>query len=113
MIFDIKAAERAIDAIIAERNRQEKKWGEQNHDPFTYLAILTEEVGEFSQQALWLRFSKESEHNPGAGTYQEYVEHLRGEMKKEAVQVAAVAMAIVECLERDKWAWPITKEENT
>ena len=80
----------ALVSILEERERQEAKWGEQNHDPFTYLAILTEEVGELAQAALHARF--------GGPTG----EHLR----KEAVHTAAVAMAIVECLDRKAWEWP-------
>lgn len=76
-------------AVLRERARQEVLWGEQNHDPFTYQAILQEETGEAARAALELRFGK--------GT----LEHLR----EEAVQVAAVALAIVECLDRGKWRW--------
>jgi NTP pyrophosphatase (non-canonical NTP hydrolase) len=77
---------RAIDEIARERRRQDAKWGEQNHDMITWCAILTEEVGELAQCALQEKFG--GEH----GT----AERLRN----EAVQVAAVAIAIVECLER-------------
>jgi ParB-like chromosome segregation protein Spo0J len=31
----------------------------------------------------------------------------KDKMREEAIQVAAVAVAIVECLNRDKWDWPI------
>ena len=79
----------ALKSVIAERVRQESKWGEQNHDPFTYLAILTEEIGELAQAALHTKFGgKEA-----------------GRMREEAVHTAAVALAIVECIDRDKWVW--------
>ena len=87
-------SEKALQDVLAERNRQDIKWGEQNHDPFTYLAILTEEVGELAQAAVELRFDDGSVDD----------------MKTEAVHVAAVALAIVECLERGKWAWPTPKD---
>lgn len=87
------AAENAIHAVIQERLRQDQLWGEQNHDPFSYLAILVEEVGEVAKAALKLSLEKDS-----TSAY----EHLH----EEAVQVAAVALAIVECLERKKWQWP-------
>jgi NTP pyrophosphatase (non-canonical NTP hydrolase) len=77
---------------IAERARQDAKWGELNHDPFVYLAILHEESGELAQAALKARFEDQAE---GA----------RERMRAEAVQVAAVALAIVECLDRGKWTW--------
>lgn len=81
----------ALRSVLAERQRQEAKWGEQNHDPFLYLTILGEEYGETCQAALEARFGKGSR------------EHLR----EEAVQTAAVALAIVECLDRQKWGWSI------
>jgi len=66
-----------------------EKWGEQNHDPFLYLNVLMEEVGECSQAALQARFEGGDESR----------------IREEAVQVAAVALAIVECLDRKKWRW--------
>ncbi len=82
----------AVQSVLDERTRQDAKWGEQNHDPFTYLAILTEEVGEFSQAALETHFG--GKHGG--------LENMR----KEAVHTAAVALAIVECLDRGKWRFP-------
>lgn len=79
----------ALQSVLAERERQDAKWGEQNHDPFLYLTILGEEYGETCKAALDAKFDK--------GT----IEHLR----EEAVQTAAVALAIVECIDRDKWRW--------
>ena len=70
--------------VLAERAKQDGKWGVQNHDPITWLAILTEEVGEFAQAALHHRFGGPA----SAG------------MREEAVQCAAVALAIVQCLDR-------------
>ena len=66
--------------IYRERIRQDKKWGEQNHDTFKWLSILMEEVGEASKGAV--------EYN-----YREY--------RKELIQVAAVAIAMIECLDRN------------
>lgn len=81
----------ALSDVLAERQRQDAKWGEQNHDPFVYGAILTEEVGEFFQAALDTRFGGKD-----GGL---------DKVRNEAVQVAAVALAIVECLDRGKWNW--------
>ncbi len=85
-----RLSQASLSDVLAERERQEEKWGEQNHDPFTYLAILTEEVGELSEAALHSRFGGPEADN----------------IRAEAVQVAAVALAIVECLDRGKWRWP-------
>jgi len=87
-------AEEALRCILEERFRQNMKWGEQNHDPFLWGTILGEEYGEFCEAALELRFGK--------GESVERLAHLRA----EAVQVAAVAMSIVECIDRNKWRFP-------
>lgn len=65
-----------------ERSRQNTKWGEQNHIPYKWLAILSEEVGEASKAAL-------------DGSLSHY--------RKEMIQVAAVAVAAIESLDRGKW----------
>lgn len=82
----------ALISILDERKKQDQKWGEQNHDPIIYLAILVEEVGELAQAAIQNKF----------GGKNGSLEHLR----IEAVHTAAVAYAIVECLDRGKWKWP-------
>lgn len=79
----------ALNSVLAERERQDDKWGEQNHDPFTWLAVLMEEVGELSQCALHLKFG-----GPEAE-----------DLRKEVVQVAAVAVAFIESIDRKKWKW--------
>lgn len=80
----------ALQSVLAERERQDAKWGEQNNDPFTYITVLVEEVGELAQAALHTRFG-----GPAAAG-----------LRDEAVHTAAVALAIIECLDRGKWRWP-------
>ena len=75
---------RALEDVLAERFRQNEKWGEQNHGDFTFLAILVEEVGEFAKAALHLQFG-----GPEAA-------HTREEM----IHCAAVALQIVEAIDR-------------
>ena len=84
------AAGAALASVLFERQRQDAKWGQQDHDPFTYLAILGEEYGELAQAALHLKFGG----------------HAAGNLRIEAVHVAAVALAIVECIDRGIWQWP-------
>lgn len=81
----------AIDAVMSERARQDAKWGEQNHEPQLWMGILMEEVGELAQAV------NETVFDNGPG------ERAKGgyeNMRAEAVQVAAVALSIVECLDR-------------
>ena len=65
--------------ILNERVRQEKKWGQQNHAPLKWNAILGEEFGEVSKAIL---------------------ERNVEEYRKELIQVAAVSIAAIECLDR-------------
>jgi hypothetical protein len=48
-----------VDEVYQERHRQEMLWGPQKHDPFVWLAILGEEVGEADAAALLDRFPAE------------------------------------------------------
>lgn len=86
---------KALADVLAERARQDAKWGIQNHDIFLYLTILGEEFGETCQAALEARFGKDEATKP--------LRYLK--LREEAVQTAAVALAIVECLDRKKWSW--------
>ncbi len=68
------------EAIEAERQRQDAMWGIQNHSPAPWLSILTEEVGEVARAI---------NEDDGA----KYVEEL--------IQVAAVAVAMIESYRRN------------
>ena len=76
-------------SVLLERHKQNKKWGEQNHDAYRWITILMEEVGEVSQAVLQSEFGGD-----------------KGGQKNvhdEMVQVAAVALAMVECCNRNRW----------
>jgi NTP pyrophosphatase (non-canonical NTP hydrolase) len=75
--------------IAAERQRQDAKWGEQNHSPIEWCAILGEEVGEVNKAALERHF----EYATGVTDLSEY--------RKELIQVAAVAVSMIQCLDRN------------
>lgn len=68
--------------IQFERDRQDEKWGDQsgNRDD-TWVAILTEEVGEAAKEVL----------ETGA---------LNGNLRKELIQCAAVCVAWIEALDK-------------
>lgn len=57
---DGPAMREALDKIVAERRRQDTKWGNQHHPCAVWLAILLEEVGELAEaineQELWGKF---------------------------------------------------------
>ena len=78
-----------LSEVAAERQRQTEKWGEQNHSTYKYLAILGEEVGEANKAVL--DHEDKPEGNP--------LENLRMEL----IQVAAVAVAMIECGDRNNW----------
>ena len=75
------------DDIQKERNRQDRKWGVQRHKSGTWQMILSEEVGEVAQASLAEMFDRNR------------TEKKRGELRKELVQVAAVAVAWIECID--------------
>ena len=70
-----------IACVFRERERQDEKWGEQNHDIYKWLAILGEEVGEANQAAL---------------------EGQTNKLIDELVQIGAVAVAMIESIERGR-----------
>ena|ERR1035437_2602058 len=68
-----------LEEVLAERMKQDEKWGEQNHPPFKWVTILGEEFGEVSKAAL-----ENDPHN----------------YREELIQVAAVAIAAIENFDR-------------
>lgn len=80
-----------INCVTDERSRQDAKWGEQNHEPPIWLGILGEEFGELCQAINETVFDNGAEERKKGG-YEN--------MRKEAIQIAAVAVAFVECLDR-------------
>ena len=78
-----KTNEIVYNKIMDERERQNQKWGVQEHGAFVWLAILAEEVGELSEAAL---------HDQFGGDH-------AGTLEKELIQVAAVAWQWLESLQ--------------
>ncbi len=74
----------AMQSVLAERRRQNEKWGEQNHHDFVWLAVATEELGEVAQAML---------HDQFGGDH-------AGTVRDELVQLAAVALQWIECIDR-------------
>lgn len=82
--------------VLDERLRQDARWGEQNHDPLGWLAILAEEFGEVAAEVTKACV-------PPVGDRDAHLAKLRGEL----IQTAAVAVAFVECLDRAALGLPV------
>ncbi|CAM3669676.1 hypothetical protein DESA109040_19265 [Deinococcus saxicola] len=80
--------------ILAERQRQDAKWGGQDHDPSTWLMVLAEEVGEANQAVLEMLFPTYDKRAAERGP------RTLAEYRQELIQVAAVAVAAIESLDR-------------
>ena len=78
--------------VADERYRQDAKWGVQNHHPLSWLAILSEEVGEYAMNVC------KSEVVPQPEPFAR--RSLAMAARRELVQVAAVAVAAIECMDR-------------
>ena len=95
--------------VLEERKRQDDKWKQQNHPPIEYCAILGEEVGEVNKSALEGHFGYPYKaigqdgytvrYDPS--TEEAKLAHYR-EYRKELIQVAAVAVAMFESLDRNE-----------
>lgn len=70
----------ALKSVIDEMHSQDGQWGLQNHQIFTWMAILGEEFGKLCQASLRNKLA-------GGDVY-----HVR----EKAVNVAAVALQIIE-----------------
>jgi len=89
--------------IKAERERQNQKWGEQNHKGIEWIAILSEEVGEASKEILDHHFKNPVKNTEGKSVAPAVADQaLRLSCyRKELIQVAAVAVQMIECLDRN------------
>lgn len=76
--------------VKEERERQILKWGQQDHSDPEWTAILTEEVGESAQETLNVVRAKTPVQLESS------VRRLRSEL----IQVAAVAVAWIEAIDR-------------
>lgn len=81
-----------LSEVLAERQRQDVKWGPQNHGPMIWLGILAEEFGEAAKDANDFHFAKDN-----------FVKSTKGaNFRKELVQVAAVAVAMIESYDKNE-----------
>lgn len=85
--------ETILGEVAEERKWQDEKWGQQNHDPAVWLAILGEEVGEANNAFCESHFNSQT-----AAVKRKELFNMRSEL----IQVAAVAVAMVESLDRNE-----------
>lgn len=77
--YDLTSTLNVLAEVSEERGNQERTWGVQNHDPDKWYRILGEEFGEVA-------------HALNEGDLVNY--------REELIQVAAVAVAMVESIDR-------------
>jgi len=75
-----------LNKIREERKNQDEKWGEQNHHPLMWFSIIGEEFGEML-------------HAFNEYTFDDDPNYLE-DMQREAIQLAACCVAMIECIER-------------
>lgn len=81
--------QRVLDIVGGERERQDALWGDQSGNSlFEWVSILGEEYGEFCEAVNETCFKNPA--HPERGGFRSIV--------KEAVQIAAVAVAIIEAV---------------
>lgn len=78
-------APQAYADIMAERKRQDEKWGVQRHHPVEWLSILGEEFGEVCKAVCEAHFNGYA----STGIWDQY--------RVELVHAAAVAVSMIEC----------------
>jgi NTP pyrophosphatase (non-canonical NTP hydrolase) len=78
----------SVTDVMFERMKQDAKWGQQNHTDEWWLAIAGEEFGELAQAILHDKFGGK----------------VAGTTRAELVQLAAVTLAWIECIDRREGA---------
>ena len=84
-----------LDLVLAERRKQDKKWGQQNHDPALWYAILGEEFGEVGKEIC----EREAELGRGMDII---ASHHADNLRTELIHLLAVGTAMLESLERNQ-----------
>lgn len=77
-----------LNDILKERNFQDKKWGSQKYSMELWYAILGEEFGEVGKAILEYKTDIDLE--------------VKDDIRDELIQVAAVAMAMIEQIDSDE-----------
>jgi hypothetical protein len=98
LLDTLDAAANVCEEVLAERVRQEGKFGDQSgRNPVEWGLILGEEYGEVIQEVNNMYFLNADEENAG----EKAMEYLRN-YRTELIQVAAVAIAAVAALDKQQ-----------
>ena len=81
-------AANCISDVEIERIAQDRQWGEQNNSFEIWLTVLQEEIGEAAHEVLAMRYQTKKDTGSLGG------------LRKELVQIAAVALAMIESFDR-------------
>jgi len=92
MVADLLTRISALKLVDAERNRQDHKWGEQNHAQTAWVGILGEEFGEYCQAVNETYLNNATQQHKGGFD----------NLMTELTHVAAVAVGAIECLMRNR-----------
>jgi len=79
-------------AVVRERQAQDQRFGKQNYDAAHWLPILAEEFGEVSKEVCDCTFPSSEAAEANA----------QGKLQNELIQVAAVAIAWAESIQRSQ-----------
>lgn len=90
-----EATHDALVDVAEERRRQHAQWGTQRHDWPVWITVLSEEVGELAQEVLRRR------EDERLGREEQIRITILGEMRAEAVQAAAVLVAMIEHIDEE------------
>ena len=97
------ALDEVLDEVMAERIRQDAKWGEQNHPDGTGVSEFQREM------AAWAKTAYESDSTNGRITwysvlleefYEAAAESDPSRLREELIQCAAVCVAWIESIDR-------------
>lgn len=77
----------AVGAMIEERDRQDDTFGVQNHHPAYWLALLGKQMGQLGEAVVQREWAADKGKASAA-------------MRAEAIQLAAVALNMIECIDR-------------
>ena len=94
-----KEFKRVVKDVETERIRQDQKWGVQHHHPMEWLVILMEELGEASKEMVDYNFGYNLKGSSEANASRQA--QRKANYRTEMVQVAAVAMSMIEDFDRN------------